>query len=729
MGKHSSSSGKSGSSRGSNRNSPRTNANLARTAPLTKNEAREIQASRTPRARAQDAKTDAKKIFDPGTSEARYYWGRHPGRYDLQDIDTTGRGALSEFQKASALETKRQGIIKEFSRSKKGKVDAKPKVEAKPVVQQKLLTAVKSGNIGLRTSVAGGILLVNMTDYKGYDRSHVKVKDVVKGWGAKYDGAGGWKLKDTPENRARIEKLFHADLSKLQGSPASTGTGKTLLEKSSMQLKPIHLASPRFGDVTLKPHQVDLVEHLAPMLQRNGAAMDMSVPGAGKTYVAVALAKEMGLKLIYITTERNIAKAEMLVKEAGLKDANVTNWDLIRIGKSHVTGDGSIQAPFLEVLDEKDPMTKSRFKWDIDDKTLLVFDESHKGKNKGTLQTELMEGAADAKRHGTKVLLTSATPAENPIKFRAQGEMLGLFKGDGFYDWARQYGCKNVPIPGTRGKRSSFEFVGTKADMERLNKDIMGKVAVYKGYDDIPGFPETTISADIFDMGKNTAKIQKAHELFAKELAALKDGENKATNAMALRQKLQQTTEMLKLPAIAGFAKEDFDDGKSVVLFVEYRESARKLMDLLGDDAILHTGDISDKARSEARDLFQADKKRILIATRETAGESVDLHDTHGEHPRVVYMTPNDSGQKMDQAFGRVRRVGGKTPSFQHIVYAAGTVEEQVMKNVSEKLDNLAGLTGELVSPLLKKGVSVPKQSRPASHPIMGMPRERNTIE
>lgn len=67
----------------------------------------------------------------------------------------------------------------------------------------------------------------------------------------------------------------------------------------------------------------------------------------------------------------------------------------------------------------------------------------------------------------------------------------------------------------------------------------------------------------------------------------------------------------------------------------------------------------------------------------------MSLHDLTGKHPRAAIISPDWNEKNIIQVIGRVHRAGGKTPSMQRILFAAGTVEEKVEKSVRKKIELL----------------------------------------
>jgi hypothetical protein len=67
----------------------------------------------------------------------------------------------------------------------------------------------------------------------------------------------------------------------------------------------------------------------------------------------------------------------------------------------------------------------------------------------------------------------------------------------------------------------------------------------------------------------------------------------------------------------------------------------------------------------------------------------VNLHDLHGNHPRVSLISPSDNAKDIIQCLGRIHRAGGATPTRQYVLFAAGTVEEEVKENCTAKMKRI----------------------------------------
>jgi hypothetical protein len=109
----------------------------------------------------------------------------------------------------------------------------------------------------------------------------------------------------------------------------------------------------------------------------------------------------------------------------------------------------------------------------------------------------------------------------------------------------------------------------------------------------------------------------------------------------------------------------------------------------------IHGGQ-SATERQQAIDAFQADEAHVIIAQISAGGVGVSLHDTHGVRPRTSFISPTYNAKEVDQALGRIDRAGAKSDTVQRILYAAGTIEEEVARSFRGKLQNMKILLKDL---------------------------------
>jgi hypothetical protein len=279
------------------------------------------------------------------------------------------------------------------------------------------------------------------------------------------------------------------------------------------------------------------------------------------------------------------------------------------------------------------------------------------------------------------------------MKLYAIAHNLGFYpQPKNFYTWARGYGCDYVEIHTKSRTITTFDFVGSKADLVRLHEAIFPAHGIRLRPEDIPEFPQTLILAEVVDMNSNAAKIQTAYLKMQAELEKLRQAKAKdGDSELTIRLRARQEIELLKTPTLVEMAEDLVDSNNAVVIFVNFSDTVRALMKELKTDCVIW-GEQSGDEREKNRQAFQDDKQHVIICNLASGGQSIDLHDTHGNFPRVSLITPSDSAQDVKQALGRIQRMGGMTKSVQKIIFCADTVEELVAENVQKKIENIDAL-------------------------------------
>lgn len=138
-----------------------------------------------------------------------------------------------------------------------------------------------------------------------------------------------------------------------------------------------HTVRAQLGSITLRPHQVDAVRRLQAALARSGGALLADAPGLGKTFAALAVARDYEQVLV--------------VAPAGLR----TQWTQAA-QRAHI----AIEWCSVETLSRR-PIASTA--------TLVIVDEAHHLRTPGT-QRYLHAAALTVGKH---VLLLSATPVHN----------------------------------------------------------------------------------------------------------------------------------------------------------------------------------------------------------------------------------------------------------------------------------------------------------------------------
>lgn len=467
--------------------------------------------------------------------------------------------------------------------------------------------------------------------------------------------------------------------------------------------------------MNLLPYQVDAFKRLVAAVRTYGIGMDAGETGYGKTHVACATCKELGLRPAVVCPKNLIPVWRRTCQAWGLLEpVFILNYEQIRQGKSI----------FLSWEQSRRARLAS---WKIPTETLLIFDEVHRCAGKDSLNSKMLTAV---RRYGIPTLCLSATAAESPLKLKALGYVLRLHDGgESFWKFCATHGCiKNywggVEFPkgmARPGSRRATQIERARQGLAKLHETIFQGVSGNppKGTrvriaDLGDAFPETLITAEAYDFGD----VQAAYEDTHSELDTT-DGTDDA-NPLVVMLRARQAAELLKAPGLAEMAADAVEEGHSVVIFVNFKATLAALRGLIPELSVIE-GDTPMDERAAVLRRFGADEVRIVAVNLATAGEGLDgLQDLRGEFPRLTLISPGFSAVQIKQALGRVHRANAKTKSIQRIVFAAGTVEEQACEAVRAKLANMAilndgdlgeGIAARSAPPTLKKEKPSPQPS------------------
>jgi superfamily II DNA or RNA helicase len=425
----------------------------------------------------------------------------------------------------------------------------------------------------------------------------------------------------------------------------------------------------------LRSWQIDAAEKLVAAINHWGAAIDGSDCGIGKTYIACAVARELGYKIVVVCPKAVIKSwNKVLYRHFKMGDQviDIVNYEKLRNGRK----DSKVASYVLSRKNKREIFT-----WKIPKKTIIIFDESQKLKN---WKTKNAKTCISALKEGFLVLFCSATNATNPLEMRAVGLALKLFKGSAahYYEWAKEHGV----YQGTWG----LEFNNDPEILKKLNKLIFEYRGVRLRRDSIPNFPDCEIIPEVYNMDdEDTKRINQIYDDMDKELKRLERiKKNDKESQLTIQLRARQEIELVKVPLFVDMVEEAIEQGFSIVVFVNFTETLTALSKRLNTSCIFD-GKTPDKIRDKNVELFQSDNERIILVNIQSGGAGLNLHDLNGNFPRMSIISPTYSPVYMRQALGRVWRDDAKTKCVQRIVCVANTVEENVSRSVQQKLDNL----------------------------------------
>jgi len=433
-----------------------------------------------------------------------------------------------------------------------------------------------------------------------------------------------------------------------------------------------------------KEHAVKLLNSL----HLNGVAFDSSQTGTGKTYVAAWIAKNFNSPVVVIGPKVVMKTWATVLSGFGIKADTIINYEKLTRGNTSY---------YKYNVSE---YNKAKYWWQskgivvkFPKNSLVIVDEGHKCKGLNSLNGEMLTAL---KTYGYNVLILSATAATNVTEMKAFGYLTNLHCGSNFKNFCinngvtyNRFGAMVWDSAVANCQKGLKEIHNTLYNVttvaSRMTRDMFGTI-----------FPDNRISADAFDIGSNTDKLNKVYQVMENELAKLDErSKSYKEHHFAIMMKARRMAELLKVPTMVEWIEDMFDEGISPVVFINFQDTLEAIEKRLSkskkfDGMIAKVvGGQRDKARNSDVEAFQADTKRIMLVNLAAGNAGLSLHDLNGNFPRMSLINPSWSAFHLVQALGRIHRAEGKTPCVQKLFFAAGTIEERQRQRVDIKIKNI----------------------------------------
>ena len=443
-----------------------------------------------------------------------------------------------------------------------------------------------------------------------------------------------------------------------------------------------------------RPYQQEAARRLSEILSERGFALDASDTGIGKTFTAIATALEFEdqdghiPRIAVICRARAITKWKAAFASFFIMPEFVMSWERARSGRNDL---------FIPIRNRLGRVRA--FHLDMRHPMILIIDEIHAG---GGIKSQNAELVIAAQRNPNVLVLgLSATPADSPLKMRALGFCTGMHRLDNdFWNWCRRNGCVRSPFGGLYFRKGDRDRV--LGDIHRIlfdGPDCWGLRLRKRDLFEAGQFPEAQTTVELWDLPDAPPSwlLPWLQLVDDDEQADIERHEgDPAPGILAIRDR--QRAELFKVPALIEEIEDRFEEGESVIVFVQFTRTIQAVSERLGtiDHRVLD-GRRSRRDQEAAVNDFQSGLVRVLVCQVDAGSESIDLHDIHGSRPRHVIVFPTYKAVTLIQVLGRAVRSGAKSPVVQRIVYSSAGIESKIARAVDNRLENLSLLTdGEL---------------------------------
>ena len=430
--------------------------------------------------------------------------------------------------------------------------------------------------------------------------------------------------------------------------------------------------------------QVAHVFQLEECLKKEQCVIDASDTGTGKTYCTIALCKMLGLTPFIVCPKSVISTWRSVAESFGVKVLGTANYEMLKNGNYYTEDFEKTKCPYFDSYDDH-----KVYELKLPNDTLIVFDEAHRCKNAKTSTSRLLIAAKSSK---IKTLLLSATLTDKVETFACFGSLFGLYDGHKkFKAWMRKQKIIN------KIKYEKLKYTEEQTELDIINKTMFprfGSRMKIKELGDL--FPKNTVMANAYYM-QNFKEVEKLYEEINTAMAELKKKESRS-QALGRIIRARQRIELLKVPTFVELAEDALENGYSIAIFVNFRETIDQLCFHLKTACTIHGEQTMEERDSNIKD-FQDNKEKIIIANINAGGVGVSLHDTKGRQ-RMSIISPSWSGIVLKQALGRIHRANSQSPAIQKLVFCAKTYEERIYEIIKEKMKTMSGINdGDLVGP------------------------------
>jgi len=162
------------------------------------------------------------------------------------------------------------------------------------------------------------------------------------------------------------------------------------------------------------------------------------------------------------------------------------------------------------------------------------------------------------------------------------------------------------------------------------------------------------------------------------------------------------------VPIAAELVHDEIAQGRSVVLFANFRKTIDTLSELLQNyHPSIVVGGQKPAEREREVGIFQSNQSHLLLVQIDSGCEAMDAHDLEGR-PRTSVTLPGLSVNRMRQAFGRINRAGALSPAIQRVVLLQG-LDQRLFEKLSQKTFNMDTLTVSDLVDVERLGIKVTK--------------------
>ncbi len=429
---------------------------------------------------------------------------------------------------------------------------------------------------------------------------------------------------------------------------------------------------------------------------------------AGVAYAARTkrcfIADEMGLgKTVQALATVQYANAypALVVCPAGLK----LNWEQEcrrwLPGRSVVVlnNNSSVLINFDVTIINYELLTRHLAKLDKQRFLTIIFDEAHYLKNYDSGRSRSALSLVNHLRPPYRLLLTGTPILNRPKELIHPLKLLGKLEDMGGFDYFADHYCDAV----RRGNKI-WDMDGA-ANLDELNQKLRSCCYIRRAKEQVlPELPEkqrTFVPVELANHGDYMMAKKNLFSWFKQQankrnvtVAGYHDNET-----LLQTERLRQVAAVGKMEAVIDWINTFLESGEKLVVFAH----RLKIIDTLAKTYSLKpvTGQTSLPERQRIVEDFQANSKRQMILLGiQAGGQGLTLHAASN----VLFVEPTWTPAELDQAEGRLHRIGQRGAVQAWYLVARGTIEDDIYELIERKREIVGAVTqGSVLEELIAR--------------------------
>jgi hypothetical protein len=512
---------------------------------------------------------------------------------------------------------------------------------------------------------------------------------------------------------------------------------KTTTSKSQ---KPVHQQKViKYGSVVSENYQVQTIEDIIKIWESGFVAVCTALTGAGKTYISALAARMWNADYVMIVgptlssfkwfevLEGTGIPRNKIIFHTYHSVINKSNTFLHKVKYQKKAENGKIVTGYNFYPSEEWTELVNN------NRVILIFDEYHKlqKQSQRSYSCSCLSRYILGYMNNSRVLCLSYTPNDNPNDVPMNMYLFNLIKSNKLIKYDRERKANDVSeLESLLALSNMFFKYGEWSFSEKRDINVTYPMMINSlvSYQSKSRTKATTlankIACDLYltyikkyitvtciaDWMNDERLIPNYNNVFCrvtpntfKEISNLIEGggneksvskfqhikDNNEKFLMAKLNDMQHRMELAKTDIYISIAKDilNSDRNRKVVIIVLFLDVLNKIaLELKEYRPLLMHGKIKQEERIDRLNLFNEhnNNHRLFIATQETGGESIDLHDTSpgGRYPRTFIIPPNFKTKSVVQTAGRGFRQGVTSKCDIMIVYTLSSYFEE--KDIKE---------------------------------------------